>query len=215
MLVFGMTEFGLSADRDMKMNIKEAAQFIKMYMGRFPGVRVYMDEQIAFSRTHGYVTTMFNHRRPIPDINHPNKRIRQAAENQSINTPIQGTAADIIRLAMVNIRREIPTRAPYLTSTIQIHDELKYQCPVEYAIEGCKFIQEVMERPIPGFSEIMPIKAEPDLGKIWGHSLDLKFKPDGTAYVKPKATKNDPTDVTYDMIDYALPLYKLAGIQVL
>lgn len=215
-IVYGLTEYGLADDPQMGMNTSEAKVFIDRYMARFPGVRSYAEAQIAFAREHGYVVTMFNHRRAIPDINHPNKWIRQSAENQCMNTPIQGSAADIIRKAMVELGyaiKDSPTHK-YLSTVMQIHDELQVECPVEYASEGALFVKEVMERPIPGFSNIMPIIAEPAIGKIWGHALDIKWEANGKAFVTPKKEKHEATDVTIAEIQYALPLYKLAGIEV-
>jgi DNA polymerase-1 len=213
-IVYGMTEYGLSADPLMGMNKAEAKTFIENYLNTYPGVRDYSKAMIAFARDNGYVETMFGHRRPIPEINHPNSFVRSKGENKAMNTPIQGSAADIIRLAMVNIQRERLTKAPYIKQVMQIHDEVQAECPVEYAIEGAKFIKEVMERPIEGFSEVMPIIAEPAVGKIWAHALDIQFDEHGVAYVKPKHEKKEATDVTFTEIEYALPLYKLAGIEV-
>jgi DNA polymerase I-like protein with 3'-5' exonuclease and polymerase domains len=209
-LVYGMTEYGLSEDKKMGMTVSEAAAFIEQYMMTYPGVRGYQHDMIDFARKTGYVETMFHHRRPIPDINHPNKWVRQAAENKAMNTPIQGSAADIIALAMVNIRKEAPR---YIKPVIQIHDELIAETPVEYAAEAAMIIKEIMERPIEGFSEIMPITAEPYMGKIWKHALDIEWDDKGP-FVKPKEKAEEATDVTYDDIAYAMSLYKMAGIEV-
>ena len=210
-LVYGMTEYGLAKDPKMGMTVEQAKQFIEDYMNTFPGVREYARSMIAFARKHGYVETMFRHRRPIPDINHPNKWVRQSAENKAMNTPIQGSAADIIRLAMVNMEKEAPI---WYRGVMQIHDELQAEVPVEYGIEGARFMKEIMERPIEGFTELMPITVEPAIGATWDTALDLHFKPDGTAYVKPKKEKKEPTDVTYDMIAPYEKWYKLAGIEI-
>lgn len=210
-LVYGMTEYGLSADPEMNMTTPEAKAFIEQYMHTYPGVRGYQHELIAFARKYGYVETMFNHRRPIPEINDPNKWMRQKGENKAMNSPIQGSAADIIAQAMVNIRREAPK---WLKPVIQIHDELMCETPVEYAVEGCKILQSIMERPIEGFSEIMPLVAEPSVGKVWRFALDIKYDEHGTPYVKPKDKRSEATDVTYDDIKDEMKLYKLAGIEV-
>jgi len=182
-LVYGMTEYGLSADPKMCMTVDEAKNFIAQYMATYPGVRQYQHDLIAYARQHGYVETMFGHRRPIPEINSPNKWLRKKGENKAMNTPIQGSAADIIAAAMVNLRREAPK---WLKPVIQIHDELMCETPVEYAIEGCKILQSIMERPVDGFSDIMPLIAEPSVGKIWSHALDLKHDEHGAPYVHPK-----------------------------
>jgi len=212
-LVYGMTEYGLSSDPKMGMTVEQAKQFIEDYMRTYPGVREYANEQIAFARKNGYVTTMFGHRRPVPHINDPNKWVRQKAENICMNTPIQGSAADIMALAMVNLRKE-QDRCPALSMHMQIHDELQGQAPVEHAVEAAVFMKEVMERPIDGFSDIMPITADAAVGATWDTALDLQFEPDGTPFVKPKKEKKEATDVTYDMIAPYEHLYKLAGIKI-
>jgi DNA polymerase-1 len=212
-LVYGMTEFGLSKDRSMGMTKDEALAFINRYMATYPGVKEYSKGQIAFAREMGYVETMFGHRRPIPEINSGNKWIRQAGENKAMNTPIQGSASDIIRQAMVAIRVRSIEEAPYLRQVIQIHDEIGAEVPIEYASEGSKWLKSVMEAPVPGFSDIMPIIAEPAVGKIWGHALDIEWDTSG-AFVTPKKVKKEATDVTIDEIQYMLPLYEKAGIEV-
>lgn len=210
-LVYGMTEYGLSADPQMGMTKDEAAAFIAQYMRTYPGVRGYQQDLIAFARKYGYVETMFNHRRAIPEINHPNKWVRQKGENKAMNSPIQGSAADIIALAMMNIRKEAPK---WLKPVIQIHDELICECPVEYAAEGARIIKRIMEYPIEGFSDIMPIVAEPYVGKIWRHVLDIEWDAKGVPFVHPKSERKEATDVLYTDIEYAMPLYKMAGIEV-
>jgi DNA polymerase I-like protein with 3'-5' exonuclease and polymerase domains len=210
-LVYGLTEYGLSKDPKMGMTVSQAEQFIDEYMATFPGVREYAKNMIAFARANGYVETLFRHRRPIPEINHPNKWIRQKGDNKAMNTPIQGSASDIIRMAMVNIRREQPR---WFKGIMQIHDEIQSEVPVEYAVEGCDFLQNVMDRPIEGFSDIMPITSEPAVGATWDTALELKRKPDGTPFVKPKEVQKEATDVTYNMIAPYERWYKLAGIEI-
>jgi len=210
-LVYGLTEYGLAKDPKMNMTVEQAKVFVEQYMQRYPGVRAYMHSMIDFARKHGYVETMFKHRRALPRINHPNKWVRQSEENKSINTPIQGSAADIMGLAMVNVRKDAPK---WLKPVIQIHDELMCECPIEHAVEGSIILKEIMEREIEGFSEIMPLLAEPSVGKIWRHALDIKWDDKGTPYVKPKRERKELSDVTFSDIEYMMPLYQMAGIEV-
>lgn len=212
-LVYGMTEFGLSKDPKMGMTVEQAKKFIDDYMATFTGVREYAKGQIAFGREHGYVETMFGHRRPVPHINDPSEWVRKKAENICMNTPIQGSAADIIALAMVNIREE-QHKCPQLSMHMQIHDELQGESPVEHCVEAAWFMKDVMERPIDGFSDIMPIVSEPAVGATWDTALDLKKDEHGNPYVKPKKEKKEATDVTYDMIAPYEHMYKLAGIKI-
>lgn len=210
-LVYGLTEFGLSKDPKMNMNKDQAKQFIEDYMAKFPGVREYAKEMISFGRQNGYVETMFKHRRPVPHINHPNQFVRQKAENICMNTPIQGSASDIIRLAMVNMKKEAP---PWFKGVMQIHDECQGEVPIEYGVEGARFMKSVMEREIEGFTDIMPIVSEPAIGATWDTALDIKWDDKGTPYVKPKKEKKEATDVTYDMIAPYENYYKIAGITI-
>ena len=214
-LVYGLTEYGLSKDPKMQMTTAQAKQFIDRYFMKYPGVKLYAEDQIAFAREHGYVETIFGNRRAIPDINNSNKWIRQSAENKAMNTPIQGSASDVIRKAMVDLQWEVKKpENRFLKPVMQIHDELQGEAPVEYALEAVMLMKEVMERPIEGLSEVIPIVADPAIGKTWQHALDVKFDENGKAYVAPRRVKKEATDVTIDEIEYALELYHIAGIDV-
>lgn len=214
-LVYGLTEYGLAKDPKMNMTTSQAKQFIDRYFAKYPGVKQYANDQIAFAREHGYVQTIFGNRRPIPEINHPNKWVKQSGENKAMNTPIQGSAADLIRKAMVDI--QIETRKPensFLKAVMQIHDEIQGESPIEYALEGAMLLKNTMEKPVEGISDVIPIKADPAIGKIWQHALDVSFDENGKAYVSPKKEKKEATDVTIDEIEYMLELYHIAGIEV-
>lgn len=213
-IVYGLTEYGLSDS--IKVSVAEAKQTIDQYFIKYPGVKQYANDQIAFAREHGYVQTIFGNRRPIPEINHSNKWLRQAGENKAMNTPIQGSASDVIKVAMVNIQKE--TRKPensYLKAVMQIHDEIQGESPIEYALEGAMLLKNTMEQPIEGLSGIIPIKADPAIGRTWNEALDIKFDSvTGKAYVTPKKEKKEATDVTFEEVEYMLDLYDLAGIEV-
>lgn len=212
-LVYGMTEYGLSKDPRMEMTIEEAKEFIEMYFDRFPGIKEYTKEKIEFCRKYGYAETMFGHRRPIPEINSPSKWIRQSAENKAINSPIQGSASDIMQYAMVNLRKDTGLMK-YCKNVMQIHDEIISEVPVEYAVQASNKIKAIMEQEIDGFSDVMPIIAEPALGRVWKHALDLKCDENGVYYVSPKIVRSDLSDVTISDIEQDLHLYELAGIEV-
>lgn len=213
-IVYGMTEFGLSKDPLMGMTKDEAKMFINNYYATYPGIRTYARDQIAFARENGYVQTMFGNRRAIPEINSPKEFVRKRGENKAMNTPIQGSAGDIIRQAMVAIKNRAPFEAPFIKQVMQIHDELIIEVPVEYAAIGAKWVKSVMEAPIDGFSNIMPIIAEPAVGAIWSHALDVDWDANGQAFVTPNNVKKEATDVTWEEMAYALPLYEAAGIEV-
>jgi len=121
-VIYGVSAYGLSQQTDM--NVEESKQFIDTYFARYPGIKKYMDVTIAFAREHGYVTTMFNRRRYLPEINEKNFNVRQFAERTAINTPIQGTAADIIKRAMISIDRKLQSLRSRMV--LQVHDELVF-----------------------------------------------------------------------------------------
>jgi DNA polymerase-1 len=141
----------------------------------FPGIKAYMENMIAFCRENGYVETMFGRRRELQDIRHWNKWIRMNAERAAINTPIQGSASEIIKLAMVRLHREFIKRgyaALGVKMVMQIHDELIFEVPVSLVQEVVPLIKETMELPVPGFD--VPIVAEAAIGHKWHQKLDLE-----------------------------------------
>ncbi len=121
-IIYGISAFGL-ADR-LNIPRKEAAEIIRQYFDKYPGIKVYMDSTIAQARKNGYVETMMKRRRYLRDINSGNATIRSFAERNAINAPIQGTAADMIKIAMINIFREMEQRKLKSRMILQVHDEL-------------------------------------------------------------------------------------------
>ena len=126
-IIYGISAFGLG--QRLKVPRKEAAQLIDTYFRLYPRVKAYMEESIAKARATGYAVTVLGRRRTLRDINSRNATARQAAERDAINTPIQGSAADLIKTAMVNIDRAL--RAAHLRTrcVLQIHDELLFDTP--------------------------------------------------------------------------------------
>lgn len=140
-ILYGISAFKLS--RDLGMTPKEGQALIDSYFLRYPGVKAYIDHQIAFAREHGYAQTLYGRRRYLPDINSRNRNIREAAERNAVNMPIQGTSADIIKIAMNRIHQQL---APYQARMLlQIHDELLFEVPFEQAEPFSAFLQEQME----------------------------------------------------------------------
>lgn len=238
-LVYGITEYGLAKNPDLQMTLDEAKKLMHDYFQTYPNIERFMSKQITFAKRHGYVETLFGHRRPILGINDRDKWVQKRAINRSINTPVQGGGADIISRAMVNFRNiqedircverlgMIPLLEQIglgdldylqrvvqsLKAVMQIHDELIFEVPVEYSAPAARFVKAVMELPLPGFTDIVPLVADPAVGKIWAHNLDI-FWEEGTPYVVAKSEKKEASDVTIDEIQYALPLYEKAGIEV-
>jgi len=139
-IIYGVSAFGLS--QQTKMSVDEARQFIDTYFARYPGIKTYIDSTIAFARENGYVTTMFNRRRYLPEIKSKNFNVRQFAERTAINTPIQGTAADIIKRAMIDIHKKLkPMRSRMV---LQVHDELVFDVHKERVRTGWKRSRKIM-----------------------------------------------------------------------
>ena len=126
-IIFGISAFGLA--QRLGVPRKQAAELIDAYFAQYPGVKGYMDRTIAFAREHGYVRTELGRRRFLRDIKSRNATSRQAAERNAINTPVQGTAADLIKLAMVRIHRELREQKLQTRMVLQVHDELLFDVP--------------------------------------------------------------------------------------
>ena len=126
-IIYGISAFGLA--QRLGVPRKQAADLIEAYFTQYPGVKAYMDQTIAFAREHGYVRTELGRRRFLRDINSRNATSRQAAERNAINTPVQGTAADLIKLAMVRIHRELREQKLQARMVLQVHDELLFDVP--------------------------------------------------------------------------------------
>ncbi len=128
-IIFGISAFGLA--QRLRIPRSQAADLIEAYFAQYPGVKAYMDQTIAFAREHGYVRTVLGRRRFLRDINSRNATSRQAAERNAINTPVQGTAADLIKLAMVRIHRELHEQKLRSRMVLQVHDELLFDVPCD------------------------------------------------------------------------------------
>jgi DNA polymerase-1 len=123
-IAYGQTAFGLA--QTLGISKTEAAEIINNYNQKFPGVRKLMENNIAFAREHGYAQTLLGRKRPLRDINSRNATIRGFAERNAINAPIQGTAADMIKIAMIHIHNEMKRMNLKSRMTLQVHDELVF-----------------------------------------------------------------------------------------
>jgi len=161
-VIYGISEFGLA--RNTGVSRDEAREFIEAYFHRYPLVKDYMDNMIAQARRTGYVTTILGRRRPIPDINSRNRARRGFAERTAINTPIQGSAADLIKLAMVRIYRRMTKEGLTSRMILQVHDELIFEISPEEKDYMTKAVREEME----GVMELkVPLKVDIDVGASW------------------------------------------------
>ncbi len=145
-IVYGMSSFGLS--NQLEISRKEAQTFIDRYFAHYRGVREFMDSIVEQARNDGYVTTMLGRRRGLPDIDHRNRTRREFAERTAINTPIQGTAADIIKLAMLQVERELKRQRLEASMILQIHDELVLEVPEEEVAAAEELLKTSMENVI-------------------------------------------------------------------
>ncbi len=146
-IAYGISAFGLS--QRLGISRAEAGDIIDEYFKQFPGIRRYMDETIAFARVHGYVKTVTGRRRYIRDICSANNTIRGAAERNAINAPIQGSAADMIKLAMISIHRELASRKLRTRMLLQVHDELVFDLYLPERTEVLPLVEKKMKAAIP------------------------------------------------------------------
>lgn len=161
-IVYGISDYGLS--QNLNITRKEAARFIDQYFDAFEGVRKYMDDIVREAKQNGYVKTLLERRRYLPDINASNFNLRSFAERTAMNTPIQGTAADIIKLAMVLMNKELKERKLQSVMLLQVHDELVFEVPPEELELMKSLVPETMEKAI---ELSVPLKAEVSSGTNW------------------------------------------------
>jgi len=161
-IIYGMGAYGLS--KRLGISVDEAHQFITSYFVQYPGVNAFMIGTIADAHKNGYVTTMFNRRRFLPDIHSDNQRVREAAERVAINTPIQGSAADLIKIAMINIHRRMQKEKLQARMILQVHDELVFEAP-ESELEKLRAL--VIEEMSSAVHLDVPIKVEAGVGENW------------------------------------------------
>ena len=140
-IVYGISDYGLA--RDLHITRKEAADYISRYFERYQGVKKFLDETISAARKSGYVTTLFGRRRVLPNINSKNFNLRSFAERVAMNTPIQGTAADIIKLAMIRAEENLRNMSSRII--IQVHDELVLEAKADELVTVEKILRESME----------------------------------------------------------------------
>lgn len=161
-IVYGISDYGLS--QNLNIARKEAKDFIDLYFVHFQGVREYMDQIVKLAKKQGYVQTLLHRRRYLPDINSSNFNLRSFAERTAMNTPIQGTAADIIKLAMVKLAEELKARNLESRMLLQVHDELIFEVPPHELAEMQELVPSVMETCI---KLEVPLKVDVAVGDNW------------------------------------------------
>lgn len=161
-IVYGIGAFSLS--QDIGVTVAEADQYIKNYLDTYSGVRQYMDDTVEFAKENGYIATLFGRRRALPEISARNKNIVNFGKRVAMNTPIQGTAADIIKIAMIRVYRRLQTEQLAARLILQVHDELIVEAP-EHEIEQVKqLVQQEMEGAV---ALKVQLKADVGVGKTW------------------------------------------------
>jgi DNA polymerase I len=161
-VIYGMSDYGL--EQATNLTREEAAQFIALYFEKYPGVKEYLEATKEQARKLGYVQTVLGRRRFLPEINSSNRMVREAAERMAINAPVQGSSADIIKIAMINLHREMERRNLKSKMLLQIHDELLFEVPDGEVEEMKSLVTELMPRAV----ELrVPLKIDIKLGRNW------------------------------------------------
>ncbi len=161
-LIYGMSSFGLA--KNLGLDNQAAKNYIQRYFERYPGVQQYMEETKARAKSLGYVETVFGRRLVLPEINSPNGPRRAAAERAAINAPMQGTAADLIKRAMVAVQARLDAEKPEILMVMQVHDELVFELP-ESAVD---WLRREVPRTMAGVAALkVPLVAEVGVGRNW------------------------------------------------
>ncbi len=162
-VIYGMSDYGL--EQATELSREEAAQFIASYFEKYTGVKQYLESTKEQARQAGYVQTLLGRRRSIPEINSSNRQVREAAERMAINMPVQGTSADIIKVAMINLYREMDKRRLKSKMLLQVHDELVFEVPQEELEEMRQLVPQAMSTAI---ELSIPLKVDIKTGSKWG-----------------------------------------------
>jgi DNA polymerase-1 len=168
-IIYGLSSFGLS--RDLHIRVEEAQGFIDAYFATYPGVKVFIDEQINRAEKDGFVTTILGRRRYLPDINNKNQAIRQFAQRQAVNTPIQGSASDLIKMAMVDIHKFMSKDNTGGKMILQVHDELVFDVECDKLKSFSAMVKTKMENVL---KLKVPVKVDLKAGKNWSEMEELK-----------------------------------------
>lgn len=161
-IMYGISSFGLA--QRLGISRTEAKKLIDDYFAAFPAIRAFIDDTVAAARENGYVETLFGRRRYLPDINSKNATVRALAERNAVNAPIQGTAADIIKMAMINVDRKLTEASLKSKMVLQIHDELLFDVPEEETRTLMKVVKDCMENVM---ELSVPLTVECNYGKNW------------------------------------------------
>ena len=161
-IVYGISSFGLS--QDLSISRKEAAEYIEQYFLTYPGIKTFLDNTVASAREHGYVETLFGRRRPMPELKSSNYMQRSFGERVAMNAPIQGTAADIIKVAMIGVSRRLKEKQMKSRLVLQVHDELL----IETYIPELKQVEEILKEEMERAADLkVPLLVDMHTGNNW------------------------------------------------
>lgn len=161
-IVYGISSFGLS--QDLSITRKEANEYIERYFETYPGIKAFLDQMVADAKTNGYVTTLFGRRRPVPELSSSNFMQRQFGERVAMNSPIQGTAADIMKIAMIEVDRALRKNQLKSKVVLQVHDELLLEAHVDELDQVKAILKESMETAA---QLLVPLEIDMHEGKNW------------------------------------------------
>lgn len=161
-IVYGISSFGLS--QDLSISRKEAKEYINQYFLTYPGIKTFLDETVESAKRQGYVTTMFGRRRPVPELSSSNFMQRQFGERIAMNSPVQGAAADIIKIAMVNVYKELKTRKLKSRLILQVHDELL----IETHKDEIEVVKQIVENEMKNAASLQVVlEVGLEIGNNW------------------------------------------------
>ncbi|MBQ3234841.1 MAG: DNA polymerase I [Clostridia bacterium] len=161
-IIYGISEYGLS--KNIKCSVKEAQDYINKYFETYPEVKEYMNKNVEFARKNGYVSTLLGRRRYIKEINSPSYQLRSFGERAAMNMPLQGSSADIIKIAMVKVYERLKRECPDAKLILQVHDELIIDAPVSVSEKASAILKEEMENAV---TLTVPLTVECKVGKSW------------------------------------------------
>jgi DNA polymerase-1 len=161
-ILYGIGEYSLS--KDIGSSLQEARHIIEDYNRQFPSIREYLDRTIAEAKRTGYVETLFGRRRSLPELASPNRSVRSFGERAAMNTPLQGAAADIIKIAMVRTSDALHARGMKTRLVLQVHDELILESPADEVDEASRLLRDCMEKAA---DLSVPLRVDVHAGASW------------------------------------------------
>jgi DNA polymerase-1 len=164
-IIYGMGAFRLA--KELGIERKKAQEYIDEYFNRYKGVKTYLEKTVEQARSLGYVTTLYNRRRYIPELKSGNRNVRANAERMAVNTPLQGSAADIIKMAMLDVHRALKKERFPAKMIMQVHDELVFEVNKDYTDQLTDLVREKMEGVI---SLKVPLKVDVSYGPSWAEA---------------------------------------------